>query len=24
VLDGMGTSDLQFNNFTAGLRFGTQ
>ena len=22
VLDGLGTSDLQFNNFTAGLRFG--
>ena len=22
VLDGMGTSDLQFNNFTAGVRFG--
>jgi opacity protein-like surface antigen len=24
VLDGLGTSDLQFNNFTAGLRFGPQ
>ena len=24
VFDGMGTSDLQFNNFTAGLRFGPQ
>jgi hypothetical protein len=22
VLDGMGTSDMQFNNFTAGIRFG--
>jgi opacity protein-like surface antigen len=24
VLDGMGTSDLQFNNFTAGLRLGPE
>lgn len=24
VFDGMGTSDLQFNNITAGLRFGAQ
>lgn len=24
VFDGMGASDLQFNNFTAGLRFGPQ
>jgi opacity protein-like surface antigen len=24
VLDGLGTSDLRFNNFTAGLRFGPQ